>query len=106
MPALSAPDGAELLYDAYGRLQARAAVLVLHGWSDHAGRWREVGERLRDAGLAAYLLDQRGHGRSGGRRGYLSRFSQLLGDLQAFRRAVRLRTEGRHLLLGLGFGGL
>src|SRR5206468_11637233 len=53
-----------------------------------------------------YLLDQRGHGRSGGRPGYLSRFSQLLGDLQAFRRAVRLRTEGRQLLLGLGFGGL
>src|SRR5881409_162040 len=64
MPALSAPDGTQLVYDAYEPRQARAAVLVLHGWSDHAGRWREVGERLRDAGLAAYLLDQRGHGRS------------------------------------------
>src|SRR5881628_3078077 len=106
MPALSAPDGTQLVYDAYEPRQARAAVLVLHGWSDHAGRWREVGERLRDAGLAAYLLDQRGHGRSGGRRGYLSRFSQLLGDLQAFRRAVRLRAEGPQVLLGMGFGGL
>src|SRR5207237_10882576 len=86
--------------------QPRAALVLRHGWSDHAGRWREVGERLRDAGLATYLLDQRGHGRSGGRPGYLSRFSQLLGDLQAFRRAVRLRTDGRQLLLGLGFGGL
>src|SRR5881628_2256173 len=106
MPALSAPDGTQLVYDAYEPRQARAAVLVLHGWSDHAGRWREVGERLRDAGLAAYLLDQRGHGRSGGRRGYLSRFSQLLGDLQAFRRAVRLRTQGPQVLLGHSFGGL
>src|SRR5437899_4221128 len=106
MPSLSAPDGTQLGYDAYEPRQPRAAVLVLHGWSDHAGRWREVGERLRDAGLAAYLLDQRGHGRSGGRQGYLSRFSQLLGDLQAFRRAVRLRTEGGQVLLGLGFGGL
>jgi len=106
MPALSAPDGTQLVYDAYEPRQARAAVLVLHGWSDHAGRWREAGERLRDAGLAAYLLDQRGHGRSGGRRGYLSRFSQLLGDLQAFRRAVRLRTQGPQVLLGHSFGGL
>ncbi len=106
MPTLAAPDGTQLVYDAYEPPQPRAAVLLLHGWADHAGRWREVGERLRDAGLATYLLDQRGHGRSGGRPGYLSRFSQLLGDLQAFRRAVRLRTDGRQLLLGLGFGGL
>src|SRR5207249_4519809 len=56
--------------------------------------------------VAAYLLDQRGHGRSCGRRGYLSRFSQLLGDLQAFRRAVRLRTDRSQLLLGISFGGL
>src|SRR3989454_7713471 len=36
----------------------------------------------------------------------LSRFSQLLGDLQAFRRVVRLRTERPQLLLGTSFGGL
>src|SRR5881296_2163378 len=106
MPTLAAPDGTQLVYDAYEPPRPRAAVLLLHGWADHAGRWREVGERLRDADLAAYLLDQRGHGRSGGRRGYLSRFSQLLGDLQAFRRAVRLRTDRPQLLLGTSFGGL
>src|SRR5439155_1090024 len=60
-----------------------------------------------DAGFAVYLLDQRGHGRSGGRRGYLSRFSQLLGDLQAFRRAVRRRRpELPQILVGHSFGGL
>src|SRR5205814_6513512 len=106
MPTLAAPDGTQLVYDAYEPPQPRAAVLLLHGWADHAGRWREVGERLRDAGLATYLLDQRGHGRSGGRPGYLSRFSQLLGDLQAFRRVVRIRTERPQVLLGISFGGL
>jgi alpha-beta hydrolase superfamily lysophospholipase len=114
MPTLTTPDGTRLVYDAYeptgsrggGGGGPRAAVLVLHGWSDHAGRWREVGERLRDAGFAAYLLDQRGHGRSGGRRGYLSRFSQLLGDLQAFRRAVRIATDRPQVIVGISFGGL
>src|SRR6184192_563263 len=106
MPTLSAPDGTQLVYDAFEPAQPRAAVLVLHGWSDHGTRWRELGERLRDAGLAAYLLDLRGHGRSGGRRGHLSRFSQLLGDLQAFRRVVRLRTAGPQVVFGLSFGGL
>ncbi len=106
MPALTAPDGTQLVYDAYEAAAPRATVLMLHGWFDHAGRWREIGEWLRDAGFSAYLLELRGHGRSGGRRGHLSRFSQLLGDLQAFRRAVRLRTQRPQALIGLSFGGL
>src|SRR2546422_10226248 len=91
MATLTAPDGTQLVFDACEPLSPRAALLFLHGWSDHAGRWSGGGERLRDAGFAGYLLDLRGHGRSGGRRGYLSRFSQLLGDPQAFPRSVRRR---------------
>jgi alpha-beta hydrolase superfamily lysophospholipase len=107
MATLTAPDGTQLVYDAYEPTSPRAALLFLHGWSDHAGRWVGVCERLQVAGYAVYALDQRGHGRSGGRRGHLSRFSQLLGDLQAFRRAVRRRRpELRQVLLGHSFGGL
>src|SRR5258707_9159104 len=106
MPTLTAPDGPLLVYDMYEAAAPRAAVLVLHGWGDHAGRWRDVGERLRAAGYSSYLLELRGHGRSGGRRGHLSRFSQLLGDLQAFRRVVRRGTGRPQLLLGTWFGGL
>ena len=106
MPAFAAPDGLQLVFDAVEAPRARAAVLVVHGWSDHAGRWLDLGERLRGAGHSAYLLDLRGHGRSEGRRGHLSRFSQLLGDLQAFRRQVRVRTDAPQVLLGHSFGGL
>jgi lysophospholipase len=106
MPGFAAPDGTPLVFDALETPRARADVLVLHGWSDHAGRWLATGERLRDAGYSAYLLDQRGHGRSAGRRGHLSRFSQLLGDLQAFRRAIRVRSDAPQVLLGHSFGGL
>ena len=106
MPSFTAPDGTQLTYDAFEPPQPKATALFLHGWSDHAGRWRHVGEALQRAGVAAYALDQRGHGRSGGRRGHLSRFSQLLGDLQAFRRAVRHRVDRPQALLGHSFGGL
>jgi alpha-beta hydrolase superfamily lysophospholipase len=114
MNRVNAPDGTPLVYDAYepantaGR--ADVAVLVLGDWQPqpaHAAEpWAETGAELRDAGFAAYFLDQRGHGRSGGRRGHLSRFSQLLGDLQAFRRAVRRRLDVPQVLVGQGFGGL
>jgi alpha-beta hydrolase superfamily lysophospholipase len=106
MPNVIAPDGAALAYDAYEVDSAPVAFLVLPGWSDHAARYTALAERLNAAGLAAYVMDLRGHGRSGGRRAHLTRFSQLLGDLQAFRRAVRLRTNAPQVLLGHGFGGL
>lgn len=108
MNRIIAPDGTPLIYDAYEPAQAHVAVLLLHDWYPPglADRWTQLGALLRNAGFAAYFLDQRGHGRSGGRRGHLSRFSQLLGDLQAFRRAVRQRQEVPQVLVGHGFGGL
>jgi lysophospholipase len=106
MPVFMAPDGTSLVFDAYEAHDPRAALLFLPGWLDHAGRWAAVGRRFQHAGLSAYCLDLRGQGRSGGQRGHLSRFSQLLGDLHAFRRAVRQRVSKPHVLLGHGLGGL
>ena len=113
MNRVNAPDGTLLVFDAYEpppSSAASTAVLVLGDWDPQPAKgpdaWEQTGAELRDAGFAAYILDQRGHGRSGGRRGHLSRFSQLLGDLQAFRRAVRRRVDAPQVLLGQGFGGL
>jgi alpha-beta hydrolase superfamily lysophospholipase len=108
MNRIHAPDGTPLVYDAYEPAAGRAAaaVLLFHGWAGDAARWKAIGERLRDGGMAAYVLDQRGHGRSGGRAAHLTRFSQLLGDLQAFRRTVRQRRDVPQVLVGDGFGGL
>ena len=106
MPTFPAPDGTELFYDAYEPAAPRAQLLLLHGWSDHAGRYRWLAEQLRAAGLAAYTPDLRGHGRSGGRRAHLARFSQLLGDVHAFRRVAQRKAELPQVLVGHGFGAL
>jgi alpha-beta hydrolase superfamily lysophospholipase len=109
MAELRAPDGTALAYDVYEPARpaaARAAILWVCGWSDHRTRWRAPAQALGDAGYAVYVLDQRGQGDSGGPRGHLSRFSQLLGDLQAVRRLVRQRSGVPQVLLGHSFGGL
>ena len=111
MNRVNAPDGTPLVFDAYEpSSRAAVALLVLSDWQPQPASgtepWAESGARLKDQGFAAYFLDQRGQGRSGGRRGHLSRFSQLLGDLQAFRRAVRRRVDAPQVLVGHGFGGL
>src|SRR5258707_2896532 len=110
MTQINAPDGTPLVYDAYEPARPAVAVLFLNDWHPQptgaADRFSAMGTQLQAAGFAAYCLDQRGHGRSGGRRGHLSRFSQLLGDLQALRRAVRRRQDVPQVLVGHGFGGL
>jgi alpha-beta hydrolase superfamily lysophospholipase len=110
MNQINAPDGTPLVYDAYEHAHPAVAVLLLHDWHPQAAQpadsFVELGTQLQDAGFAGYFLDQRGHGRSGGRRGHLSRFSQLLGDLQTLRRAVRRRHDVPQVLVGQGFGGL
>jgi len=108
MNRVNAPDGTPLVYDVYEPPSPTAAVLFLHDWRPPLGAepLAHVGRQLQESGLAAYCIDQRGHGRSGGRRAHLSRFSQLLGDLQAFRRAVRQRQDIPQVLVGDGFGGL
>jgi alpha-beta hydrolase superfamily lysophospholipase len=104
---IAAPDGLTLAYEAWDPAATpRAAVILLHDWGEYGGRYAWLGERLRDLGLAAYAPDLRGHGASGGRRGHLARFSQLLGDLHALRRAVQARTPVPQVLLGQAFGAL
>ncbi len=113
----TAPDGARLALrralpggaggagGTGGGGRRRATVLLLHGFGDHSGRYPEVAAWLADRGLAVYALDQRGHGRSPGKRGHISRFAQFLSDVAALRRLAAAEDGGPQLLLGHSFGG-
>lgn len=100
------PDGSALAYRVVPADTPRAAVVLVHGWFEHMGRWSWVAERLRDAGYSVFLFDLRGHGRSAGRRGHLARFTQLLADLHAFRRTIVEPTGLPQVLFGHSLGGL
>src|SRR5882724_172442 len=57
------------------------ALVVVHGFSAHVGNFRHVGQACAQAGLATTLFDNRGHGRSQGRRGHVNRFADFVADL-------------------------
>ena len=83
----------------------RAAILLVHGIGEHSGRYEHVGSALAGAGFDVLAHDQRGFGRSGGDRGHVERFGDLLDDVDA------LLDERRDLgvpvvLLGHSLGGL
>lgn len=59
-------DGIEVAYRRWlPDGDARALVLVLHGMSEHGGRYARFAAALVASGLAAYAPDHRGHGDTG-----------------------------------------
>jgi alpha-beta hydrolase superfamily lysophospholipase len=43
---------------------ARAALQIVHGASEHSGRYGRLARALTDRGIAVYAMDLRGHGRT------------------------------------------
>ena len=104
----AAADGLLLTRQVWRPEEGTTAVLaLLHGYGEHGGRYRELAVELAERGLAVHVYDLRGHGRSGGRRGHVKRFSEYLDDTAVYLDAVRREDPGLPLfLLGHSMGGL
>jgi alpha-beta hydrolase superfamily lysophospholipase len=92
----------------WGVERPRGRVLVVHGLGDHAGRFGLLAEALSRRGYAVMGYDQRGHGKSEGKKGYLPRFDVLLEDLERVwaHAEATLAGEGPPFLYGHSMGGL
>jgi len=89
------------------RKQAKAVIVIIHGFGEHSGRYKNVVASLLPAGFAVYAADNRGHGKSFGPRGHVDSWGQFRGDLHAFLTLVREREPGLPLFLfGHSMGGL
>lgn len=85
--------------------EPRASLLIVHGFSEHVGRWEHVAEFFVDRSLSVIGYDHRGHGRSGGPRMDLERFEHFLDDLQVMVRHVR-EIDLPLVVYGHSMGGL
>lgn len=102
-----AADGLRLHAIAWKAERPRAAVFLSHGLGEHAGRYAGLARDFTRRGISLYVLDHRGHGRSGGPRAYTPRFARLVDDLEGFRRRVARDAPGLPLFLyGHSLGGL
>ena len=75
-------------------MQPRAVVALVHGISEHSGRYSAVVDGLTAAGFAVCAFDLRGHGRSEGQRGHIDRWSQYRDDVTAYLEQVKTRYPG------------
>ena len=88
--------------------RSRGRVQVVHGLSEHMGRYDLLAEALNAEGWSVFGHDQRGHGASDGRRGVVGHFPDLVEDVAL---VSALADElapgpGPPALIGHSLGGL
>lgn len=86
--------------------RARAALLIVHGFAEHGGRYVHVGEYLAEHGVAVHAFDLRGNGRSGGDRAMVRSFGEYLADVRiALGRLREHHPDVPVFVLGHSMGG-
>eukprot|EP00742_Colponemidia_sp_Colp-10_P002132 GILJ01002278.1.p1 GENE.GILJ01002278.1~~GILJ01002278.1.p1 ORF type:complete len:285 (-),score=42.55 GILJ01002278.1:199-1053(-) len=68
----------------------KGIVFMWHGWNEHAGRSAHMAQAFAENGFVTLSLDFRGHGKSGGTRGYISDMDVLVSDAHAYIERARI----------------
>lgn len=104
---LDSADGVRLYRESDVPAEPKAALLFVHGFADHCGRYAAMAADLAAEGYACFRFDYRGHGRSDGKRGHIFAFDDYLRDLRAARDWFEAETPGlKRFILAHSNGGL
>ena len=105
---LAASDGTRLFYRRWQTESApRATCLLVHGLSEHSGRYSHLARHLAGLRFSVWAMDNRGHGRSGGKRGDCRGVDQLAEDLHRLAEEAGREEPGLpRLMVGHSLGGL
>ncbi|MBT3226346.1 MAG: alpha/beta hydrolase [Deltaproteobacteria bacterium] len=79
----------KIYYQTWTPDSPKGLILVIHGYGEHSGRYMNVVDTLVPDGYTVWALDNRGHGKSEGRRCHVNRFTDFLEDVQIFEKIAR-----------------
>lgn len=95
-------DGLVLAYRAWIAKAPVGTLLMTHGMGEHSACYQRLAQAVVPSGWSLYAWDLRGHGRSEGRKGVVSSFTDYTKDLASFIAHVGRPT----VLMGHSMGGL
>lgn len=102
-------DDTEIFYQTWEPSETRGVIVVTHGMAEHSECYHEFAEEISNDGWMVVGWDLRGHGRSGGKRGYVADFSDYISDLEKTVSHILTEQSGGSqslVLLGHSLGGL
>lgn len=82
-----------------------AHVFLIHGFSEHSGRYEDWIKRFIEHNIKVSTMDLRGHGHSGGRRGHTPSYNHLLDDIETLIKHEGLENDVPRFLYGQSLGG-
>ncbi|MEI6434039.1 MAG: lysophospholipase [Bacteroidota bacterium] len=86
--------------------ESRGVIVLIHGLSEHAGRYSHVGAFFAGSGYTVMVADLRGHGKSFGKRGHFPSIQRVMDDITLFIEEARKRHPGLLIFLyGHSMGG-
>ena len=86
--------------------QTKAVVCIVHGFAEHGGRYAHVAERLGREGYAVFAIDQFGHGKTEGPRGYSPSLEASMDSIKILLDEAETRFPGiPKFLYGHSMGG-
>lgn len=99
-------DGIELFSVRNLTENMKAILVIIHGGAEHQARYDYITKKLNEFDYGVYRFDNRGHGRSGGKRGYVDNFQNLIADADFIMElAIKENPNLPIFMLGHSMGG-
>lgn len=84
-----------------------ANIVLIHGYGEHCARYDYMAEQINKRGINIFSYDQRGFGKSPGKRAWINRFDELLDDLDIFLDTIKEELKDiPTFLMGHSMGGM
>jgi len=99
-------DGLEMYARAWEPDNTKAIICLVHGMGEHCHRYDHFAEYFKARDIAVLTYDQRGHGRSGGKRGHTPSYAMLMHDVaKLLEQRKEYLPDAPTFLYGHSFGG-
>lgn len=103
---LKTANGTEIFTQYWAPDAPKAVVVNCHGLGEHSGRFAHVAAHLAPLGIVFVGYDHTGHGKSGGTRGHVPQYAQLMEELDlVFAKVAALYPGLPVFLYGHSWGG-
>ncbi|MEE9411041.1 MAG: lysophospholipase [Candidatus Heimdallarchaeota archaeon] len=100
-------DGYRISYQFWKPEQPKAVVQIFHGGLEHIGRYRHLVEYLISENIAVYGNDNRGHGKSEGRKNHIRSFDDYVEDSYSLSKIIKKELKELPLfIVGHSMGSL